>query len=43
MKKSYVTPLYDVMRFPAEDIMTISGDEKTGDLNELDFNGLNFQ
>lgn len=43
MKKSYVTPLYDVMRFPAEDIMTISGDEKTGDLNELDFGDLNFQ
>ena len=43
MKKSYVTPLYDVMRFPAEDVMTISGDEKTGDLNELDFGDLNFQ
>ena len=43
MKKSYESPLSDMISFSAEDILTISGNEKTGDLNELDFRGLDFQ
>lgn len=46
MKKSYVSPLSDMIGFSAEDILTtspISVNEKTGDLKELDFGGLDFQ
>ena len=43
MKRSYVSPLSDMIGFSAEDILTISGNEKTGDPNELNFRGLDFQ
>ena len=46
MKKSYVSPLSDMIGFSTEDILTtspISVNEKTGDPNALDFNGLDFQ
>ena len=49
MKKSYVSPLSDMIGFSAEDILTtsptspISVNEKTGDPDALDFNGLDFQ